>query len=203
MMVRMVLTSADQSEQYGRLKAQPWGVVSGYLGMSRVTERAIETAPPRSSILDAILSSEHPVVRLAEPHFAVLGKEVRVSSENAKEFWTRMALGDGNAEKAFAVALGYAVVGIMLALYLNVLTVGTVKSAGRAVRSAVRQQLLVIKVRDAQYRAVEALAQIIDALETRWPPSSSSSWSFSLWDAGSTSICAPCGYSPKPAFNPD
>jgi hypothetical protein len=35
---------------------------------------------------------------------------------------------------------------ILLAMYLNILTVGNVKSAGRAVRSAVRQQLLVLKV---------------------------------------------------------
>jgi E3 ubiquitin-protein ligase MARCH6 len=58
-----------------------------------------------------------------------------------------MALGDGTGERIFAIALGYAVIGLLIAFYLNVFTVGTVKSAGRAVRSAVRQQLLVVKVR--------------------------------------------------------
>jgi len=56
-----------------------------------------------------------------------------------------MALGDGTGERVFAIALGYAVVGLLVAFYLNVFTVGSVKSAGRAVRSAVRQQLLVVK----------------------------------------------------------
>jgi hypothetical protein len=58
-----------------------------------------------------------------------------------------MALGDGTAERVFAIALGYAVIGLLIAFYLNVFTIGSVKSAGRAVRSAVRQQLLVVKAR--------------------------------------------------------
>ncbi len=57
-----------------------------------------------------------------------------------------MALGDGTGERFFAIALGYAVIGLLVAFYLNIFTVGSVKSAGRAVRSAVRQQLLVVKV---------------------------------------------------------
>jgi E3 ubiquitin-protein ligase MARCH6 len=51
-----------------------------------------------------------------------------------------MALGDGTGERVFAIALGYAVIGLLVAFYLNVFTVGSVKSAGRAVRGAVRQQ---------------------------------------------------------------
>lgn len=65
----------------------------------------------------------------------------------AQATWTRLALGQGPSERAFAVILGYAVVGLLLSLYLNLLTVGNAKTAGRAVRSAVRQQLLVLKVR--------------------------------------------------------
>lgn len=57
-----------------------------------------------------------------------------------------MALGETPSDRAFAVILGYAVVGLLLALYLNLLTVGNAKTASRAVRSAVRQQLLVLKV---------------------------------------------------------
>lgn len=69
-----------------------------------------------------------------------------MTASGVKSTWIRLALGDGTPEKVFAVVLGYAVVGLLLALYLNILTVGNVKSAGRAVRSAVRQQLLVFKV---------------------------------------------------------
>jgi len=58
-----------------------------------------------------------------------------------------MAFGDGPAERTFAILLGYVVVGLVLAIYLNLFTVGNARSAGRAVRSAVRQQLLVLKVR--------------------------------------------------------
>lgn len=83
---------------------------------------------------------------MAEPYFAALGKEVRMTAINFKATWVRLALGYGTTEKIFAVILGYAVVGLLLAFYLNILTVGNVKSAGRAVRAAVRQQLLVLKV---------------------------------------------------------
>ena len=72
--------------------------------------------------------------------------KVTASAHRLQETWTRLALGHGANEKAFAVALGYIVVGLLLSIYLNILTVGNVRSAGRAVRSAVRQQLLVMKV---------------------------------------------------------
>jgi E3 ubiquitin-protein ligase MARCH6 len=85
-------------------------------------------------------------VNKTEPFFAMLGKEVRIRMVHAQEMWTRLALGEGHSERVFAVMLGYAVLGLLLALYLNVLTVGNAKSAGRAVRNAVRQQLLVVKV---------------------------------------------------------
>ncbi len=99
-----------------------------------------------SSIVDRVLESNHPAVQAAERYLEVLGKQVRKSSYQVATSWTRMALGDGTGERIFAIALGYAVIGLLIAFYLNVFTVGTVKSAGRAVRSAVRQQLLVVKV---------------------------------------------------------
>ncbi|THH12440.1 hypothetical protein EW146_g7700 [Bondarzewia mesenterica] len=130
-----------------QLREQPWELVSEYLAHSRLSSsQGTEPSMSLSSIIEDLLNSDYPIVQLLEPHFAAFGREVRITTENTKEVWTRFALGDGNAEKVFAVALGYAVVGIMLAFYLNVLTVGTVKSAGRAIRNAVRQQLLVIKV---------------------------------------------------------
>lgn len=82
-----------------------------------------------------------------EPYFAPLGSKVRTGVEDGKLTWTRLALGDGPNERIFAVLLGYSVVAVLVALYLNVLTIGNVKNAGRAVRSAVRQQLLVVKAR--------------------------------------------------------
>ena len=88
----------------------------------------------------------HSVGKL-EPYFADLGEKVTDSAIQMQATWKRMALGQGPSERAFAVVLGYAVVGMLLSLYLNILTVGNVRSAGRAVRSVIRQQLLVVKVR--------------------------------------------------------
>jgi E3 ubiquitin-protein ligase MARCH6 len=81
-----------------------------------------------------------------EPYFALLGKEVRLAVVKFKDAWYRMAVGSGPAERLFAIGLGYTVVGFVLAMYLNILTVGNARTATRAVRNAVRQQLLVIKV---------------------------------------------------------
>jgi len=81
-----------------------------------------------------------------EPYFAPVGKEVREGLVKFEDGWTQLALGHGPAERAFSVFLGYSMVAIAIALYLNILTVGNVKTAGKAVRSAVRQQLLVLKV---------------------------------------------------------
>jgi len=57
-----------------------------------------------------------------------------------------MSLGRGPVEKAFAIVHGYLLIGISLAVYMNILTVGTIKTAEKALRTAVRQQLLVVKV---------------------------------------------------------
>ena len=86
-------------------------------------------------------------MRIAEPYFAHIGALVRLAWDDLKTSWVRLALGDGTTEKVFAIFLGYIVNAILLAIYLNVLTVGSMKSAGRALRNAIRQQLLVVKVR--------------------------------------------------------
>ncbi|KAJ7249539.1 hypothetical protein B0H12DRAFT_696107 [Mycena haematopus] len=86
------------------------------------------------------------IVHVAEPYFAALGRDVRLSTEHIRTIWTQLALGHGPKEKVFAIALGYVVVMILVSLYLNLLTVGSMKTAGRAVRTAVREQLLVLKV---------------------------------------------------------
>lgn len=85
-------------------------------------------------------------MRYAEPYFAPLGEKLRITWASVQEHWVRLALGDGTTEKIFAISLGYIVDAILLGIYLNILTVGSMKSAGRAVRNAVRQQLLVVKV---------------------------------------------------------
>ena len=85
-------------------------------------------------------------MRAAEPYFAPIGEMVRTTWDDLKASWVQLALGSGTTEKIFAICLGYMVDAFLLAIYLNILTVGSMKSAGRAVRSAVRQQLLVVKV---------------------------------------------------------
>ncbi|KAH9066911.1 hypothetical protein EDB87DRAFT_1721418 [Lactarius vividus] len=123
----------------------PWDRVNAYvisLSSKLVSGQRSET----SSVIDRILESNHPAVKATEHYLEALGKQVRISSYQVATSWTRMALGDGTGERIFAIVLGYAVIGLLIAFYLNVFTVGTVRSAGRAVRSAVRQQLLVVKV---------------------------------------------------------
>ncbi|KAF6753084.1 hypothetical protein DFP72DRAFT_903296 [Ephemerocybe angulata] len=90
------------------------------------------------------LFPEH--LRFLEPAFAHLGKEVRVFSSLFKAAWTERAVGNSPSDRLFAVALGYLVFACLLALYLNILTVGNARTAGRAIRNAIRQQLLVVKV---------------------------------------------------------
>ena len=124
----------------------PWDKVNAYV-ISLSSKLVSGQRPETSSFIDIdrILESNHPAVQAAESYLEVLGKQVMTSSYQVATSWTRMALGDGTGERIFAIVLGYAVIGLLIAFYLNVFTVGSVKSAGRAVRSAVRQQLLVVK----------------------------------------------------------
>ncbi|KAI0788709.1 hypothetical protein C8Q75DRAFT_879244 [Abortiporus biennis] len=101
---------------------------------------------PEPSLLERIADWDSPIWGYLEPYFAPIGHAVRIALTDFKETWTRLAEGDTTSSRIFAIAVGYAVDALLLAIYLNILTVGSVKSAGRAVRSAVRQQLLVVKV---------------------------------------------------------
>ena len=85
-------------------------------------------------------------MQYAGVYFAVLGKRVRLTHTAMQGVWINLANGDSALDRVFGVVLGYAVVGFFIALYLNVLNVGTVQSAGRAVRNAVRQQVIIVKV---------------------------------------------------------
>jgi len=105
---------------------------------------SIPSETPSSSFLDNGFDST--LGRIVEPYFASFGQEVRSGLEGIGNRWIRMSLGRGPVEKAFAIVYGYLIIGISLAIYMNILTVGTIKTAERAVRTAVRQQLLVVKV---------------------------------------------------------
>ncbi|KAG8880094.1 hypothetical protein FRB97_001080 [Tulasnella sp. 331] len=61
------------------------------------------------------------------------------------ESWTEHALGNGPRDRMFAVAVGYVVLTVLVAVYLG-LSSSAAGVPRRALRSAVRQQLIVIKV---------------------------------------------------------
>ncbi|KAJ3557499.1 hypothetical protein NM688_g1443 [Phlebia brevispora] len=104
------------------------------------------SAPVAATWIDKLAADDSAFMRVAAPYFAPIGEATRVMWADLKEMWTKLAIGDGTPEKLFAIALGYVIAFVCIALYLNVLTVGSMKSAGRAMRSAVRQQLVVVKV---------------------------------------------------------
>lgn len=96
-----------------------------------------------------------------EPHFASLGKDVRSSSISFKAQWFELASGDMAINKVFAITFGYALVGFGLAVYMNIINVGSMRTAGRAVRSIVRQHLVIVKVMQSsmlcQYRFIHGV----------------------------------------------
>ncbi|KAG5640450.1 hypothetical protein DXG03_008621 [Asterophora parasitica] len=103
--------------------------------------------PQASAVAPSLVSiSLDKIADLAEPQFAWLGVRVRYVAAVMKLTWVQFAIGESPADRVFAIVLGYAVVLLGVAIYLNLLTVGNARTAGRAVRSAVRQQLLVLKV---------------------------------------------------------
>ena len=119
-----------------------------------VLTNTTESAP---SILERLAANESAFLRVAEPYFAPIGHAVRIHSADAKDTWIRMAVGNGTSSRLFAISVGYAIDALLLAIYLNVLTVGSVRSASRAIRNAVRQQLLVVKVRLFEYLRISVL----------------------------------------------
>ncbi|SJL04278.1 uncharacterized protein ARMOST_07639 [Armillaria ostoyae] len=80
-----------------------------------------------------------------EPSFTALGKEVRLSVVRFRDRWSDIALGHGSAGRASAIIVGYAVVALIVALYVHLLAIGN-READRSVKSAFRQHLLVAKV---------------------------------------------------------
>ncbi|THH10343.1 hypothetical protein EW145_g1377 [Phellinidium pouzarii] len=94
-----------------------------------------------SRSIDRVANS--PVAHFLEPYFTWLGKRVRLNALVLKSTWIELANGDASVNRFFAVVLGYTFVGLLVAFYLNILNVGSVQSAGRAIRNAIRQQLIV------------------------------------------------------------
>ncbi|KAL5531378.1 hypothetical protein ACEPAG_4255 [Sanghuangporus baumii] len=91
-------------------------------------------------------AASSPIGQILEPYFAQLGRKVRLNAAWVKASWIELANGDATVNRFFAIALGYLIASFLLAIYLNVLNVGNVQSAGRAMRNAIKQQLIVLKV---------------------------------------------------------
>lgn len=87
-----------------------------------------------------------PTAFFLEPYFAALGMRVRIQANFMRESWIELANADQSVHRFFAIALGYAIAAFVVAIYLHILSVGSVQSAGRAIRNAIRQQLVVLKV---------------------------------------------------------
>ncbi|KIK61982.1 hypothetical protein GYMLUDRAFT_198796 [Collybiopsis luxurians FD-317 M1] len=117
------------------------------LGFVDVPVEVVVASVPEAVSQPTILSQAFETsIDYVEPYFAPIGEEVQQIYTKSGELWTQLATGDGPVEKIFSVVFGYCLLASILAVYLNILTVGNVKTAGRAVRGAVKQQLLVLKV---------------------------------------------------------
>jgi len=64
-------------------------------------------------------------------------------------WWVDRAKGTTTVDHMWAVALGYAVTTLGLALYFNTLGAGNVGTVARTVRNAVKQQIIIVKVSNA------------------------------------------------------
>ena len=106
-------------------------------------------APPASSLLDSPIMHRVlalPSVQTALSH-PLYTDHVLPFSTRLWHSWSTLVTSDTPAARASAVALGYGAVAVGLVMWLNVFNVGSVRTAGRAVRDAVRQWVLVVKVR--------------------------------------------------------
>ncbi|KAH9479708.1 ERAD-associated E3 ubiquitin-protein ligase doa10 [Psilocybe cubensis] len=132
--LRMYNQSAD-------IISKPLAQLSAWTSPANITTESI--SPANSTDLLAALPD---YLGFTEPYFEVVGREVRVATTEVQQSWVRLSLGNGPLSRFFAISLGYCVVSVLLLFYLNVLTVGNARTAGVAVRNAIRQQLLVLKV---------------------------------------------------------
>lgn len=117
------------------------------------SQAAVDASVPRPSPTNVV---ERIVFRLPAPsvqsleevesRFAALGRAVRLFSHAFARRWRLLAIADGTSERAFAITLGYMVLCVVMGVYLGVLNAGAVRGAARALRNAVKQQLIVVKV---------------------------------------------------------
>ncbi|CAE6474360.1 unnamed protein product [Rhizoctonia solani] len=81
-----------------------------------------------------------------ESQLAAFGRTVRLFSHAFARRWQQLTIADGTSERAFAICLGYIVLCMVMGIYLGILNTGAVRGAARALRNAVKQQLIVVKV---------------------------------------------------------
>ncbi|KAJ3806308.1 hypothetical protein F5876DRAFT_80832 [Lentinula aff. lateritia] len=110
------------------------------------TEEIVHSTPKTGVILSFLAQTLPDFMDYVESCLAALGREIRQSHKQFCGVWTQLAIGNGPAERIFSVIFGYCIIASALVVYMNILTIGNVKTAGRAVRTAVKQQLLVLKV---------------------------------------------------------
>ncbi|KAH0582550.1 hypothetical protein H2248_010489 [Termitomyces sp. 'cryptogamus'] len=137
---KIVAVSGKLGENVGKFGNNPFEQILAW----RATP-----SPPSPEISEAssfVLEYLDKFLKVVEPYLAPLGEKVRLTFGSALLIWEQMAVGEAPANRAFAIFLGYAAVALLLSVYLNLIMVGNAKTAARAVRIAVRQQLLVLKV---------------------------------------------------------
>jgi E3 ubiquitin-protein ligase MARCH6 len=120
---------------------------------SRAAANASVPRPSPTNVVERIaFSLPAPSVQsleFLESRFSTLGRTVRLFSHAFARRWQQRTLADGTSERGFAICLGYMVLCMVMGIYLGVLNAGTVRGAARALRNAVKQQLIVVKVREA------------------------------------------------------
>lgn len=156
-------SSSDKTSLFERVQARHW---LDYIPSQRITKLSFKMHPSalwsqfgKPDLSKTFQGGPSPaysrittrtgafLLQSGEDYFATLGRYVRLGSTALWNEWIKLVEGDGATERVIAVMLGYTIAALLAALYLNTITVGNVKSMGRAVRNAVRQQMIVFKVR--------------------------------------------------------
>lgn len=129
------------------------GAVTGHLGnvttrwFSMLQPSAMDVAPKRltnGSDWATNLLHRLPVDHVKAEEYV---HSLKTLSEHGARRWVSLVEGDGTPERLLAVSLGYFLVLLAAASYLNTFTSANARTAGRAARNVVRQQLVVLKVR--------------------------------------------------------
>ncbi|KAJ3818347.1 hypothetical protein F5880DRAFT_1491547 [Lentinula raphanica] len=139
--------ASDSSQALSNLLEASYESCLRAVGLLENVAEEIVTANSEAIVARSPLSEALGVtMNYIEPIFAPIGRELRHGYNQLSEVWTKLAVGNGPVERIFSVLFGYCIIATGLAIYMNILTMSNVKTAGRAVRVAVKQQLLVLKV---------------------------------------------------------